>query len=91
MKIYFAGAIRGGRQHAATYHELVSYIATRAQVLTEHIGESDLSAQGEQRLTDQQIYERDMHWRDICATNASDTARLRCRLGSDWLYFISMK
>ena len=31
MKIYFAAAIRGGREYAATYHALIAYIETLAE------------------------------------------------------------
>lgn len=61
-KIYFAGSIRGGRDYAKTYYELISYIQTRATVLTEHICGADLSTHGEENLSDPEIYERDMNW-----------------------------
>jgi nucleoside 2-deoxyribosyltransferase len=62
MKIYFAGSIRGGRDYAKTYYELITHIQTRADVLTEHICGADLSTHGEEDLTDPEIYERDMTW-----------------------------
>jgi hypothetical protein len=62
MKIYFAGSIRGGRNYAAVYHELIDYIGTLAQVLTEHISDSGLSASGEEEITDADIYARDASW-----------------------------
>jgi len=61
-KIYFAGSIRGGRDYAKTYYELISYIQTRATVLTEHICGADLTTYGEENLSDPEIYERDMSW-----------------------------
>ena len=62
MKIYFAAAIRGGREYATTYHALISYTETLAEVLTEHIGDRHLSAHGETSLNDTDIYSRDMEW-----------------------------
>lgn len=62
MKIYFAGSIRGGRDYAATYYELITHIQTLAEVLTEHICGADLSTHGEENLSDPEIYERDMNW-----------------------------
>ncbi len=62
MKIYFAGSIRGGRDYAKTYYELITHIQTLAEVLTEHICGADLSTHGEENLSDPEIYERDMIW-----------------------------
>jgi nucleoside 2-deoxyribosyltransferase len=65
ITIYFAGSIRGGRDDAAVYRALIAHIATRAQVLTEHISD-DLSVHGEEDLSDAQIYARDMDWLRSC-------------------------
>lgn len=58
MKIYFSGSIRGGRQDAALYRELITELGRYGKVLTEHIGAETLDEQ----LTDRQIYEMDMNW-----------------------------
>jgi nucleoside 2-deoxyribosyltransferase len=60
MKIYFAGSIRGGREHAQLYRELITVLTRLGTVLTEHVGDP-LSAAGETR-DDRAIYERDMRW-----------------------------
>ena len=58
-KVYFAGSIRGGRDYATLYTELISYIKSKnAIVLTEHIGDNNLLKQ-ERALTDKEIYLRD--------------------------------
>jgi nucleoside 2-deoxyribosyltransferase len=62
MKIYFAGAIRGGREDAQLYKDIIAYLDTRGHVLTEHIGDPDLRCKGEESITDQSIYNRDMNW-----------------------------
>ncbi|MFN8315864.1 MAG: nucleoside 2-deoxyribosyltransferase [Chitinophagales bacterium] len=62
LKIYFAGSIRGGRADAALYAELITYLQTKGEVLTEHIGIPDLTANGEAGLSDLDIYNRDMTW-----------------------------
>ena len=64
MKIYFAGAIRGGRQDAAIYEELVEYLKSFGRVLTEHVGNVDLLRTEETGLSNQEIYARDMQWLD---------------------------
>jgi nucleoside 2-deoxyribosyltransferase len=61
MKIYFAGAIRGGRQDAALYYEIVRQLQKHGEVLTEHVAESDLGVLG-QAIGDQKIHDRDLDW-----------------------------
>ena len=62
MKIYFAGSIRGGRDDKELYLQLIQYISRYGQVLTEHIGEKNLTEFGETILQDDGIYTRDMAW-----------------------------
>lgn len=62
IKIYFAGSIRGGRDDKALYLSIIRHLQTKAIVLTEHIGDDNLSSSGETSLTDRQIYERDLQW-----------------------------
>jgi 2'-deoxynucleoside 5'-phosphate N-hydrolase len=61
MKIYFAGAIRGGRADAALYFQIVQLLRSYGEVLTEHIGNVELSDLGEE-LSDRAICERDLAW-----------------------------
>ena len=60
-KIYFAGAIRGGREDAALYAEIVSLLMGYGEVLTEHIGDVALTSAGESN-TDGEIHDRDLAW-----------------------------
>ena len=66
MKIYFAGAIRGGRQDASTYHAMIAHLQTHSEVLTEHVGNKALSDGGEHDLSDKEIHARDMAWLEEC-------------------------
>lgn len=61
MRIYFAGAIRGGREDCALYLEIVERLKAYGEVLTEHIGDSNLTALGE-ALSDREIHDRDLSW-----------------------------
>lgn len=61
MKIYFAGAIRGGRQDAALYYEIVQQLQKHGEVLTEHVGDTELGVLG-QDIGDQNIHDRDLDW-----------------------------
>ena len=62
MKIYFAGAISGGRDDAKLYEEIIAYLGNIGQVLTEHIGDKNLSNMGEKYGVDTVIYNRDINW-----------------------------
>jgi len=62
MKIYFAGSIRGGRNDKELYLQLIQHLAKYGQVLTEHIGDVNLTELGEDGPSDEWIYNRDMSW-----------------------------
>ena len=64
MKIYFAGSIRGGRGDVEIYSGIIAHLRSRGEVLTEHVGNADLSSSGEEGLTDTEIYRRDVGWID---------------------------
>lgn len=62
MKIYFAGSIRGGREDAELYMQIIEYLKTFGQVLTEHIGSPSLTIAGNDGPTDRFIHDRDLEW-----------------------------
>jgi len=62
MKIYFAGAIRGGRHEIDIYNKIITYLSSKAEVLTEHVGSSKLTTIGETNRSDGEIFMRDMEW-----------------------------
>ncbi|ELY94606.1 nucleoside 2-deoxyribosyltransferase [Natrialba hulunbeirensis JCM 10989] len=63
MDIYFAGSIRGGRDDAALYRELIELLESHGTVLTEHVGTDDVEAtEAQAGLTDTDIYEQDLAW-----------------------------
>ncbi len=61
MKIYFAGSIRGGREDQEIYFKIISLLQKHGQVLTEHVGDPNLSVHGEV-LEIEYIYNRDVNW-----------------------------
>jgi len=61
MKIYFAGAIRGGREDVALYLELVELLKAYGTVLTEHVADEHLTSLGES-TDDRMIHDRDLAW-----------------------------
>lgn len=60
--IYFAGSIRGGREDQELYAQLIAELTRFGQVLTEHVGNPNLAVNGEDQLTDRQIWKRDINW-----------------------------
>jgi nucleoside 2-deoxyribosyltransferase len=62
MKIYFAGSIRGGRDDQEIYFSIIDELGKYGTVLTEHLGDKNLTDQGEQAVTDEFIFRRDMDW-----------------------------
>ena len=56
MKIYFAGAIRGGRDETDIYNNIITYLSSKAEVLTEHVGSSELTTIGETNRSDVEIF-----------------------------------
>ncbi|MED4051019.1 nucleoside 2-deoxyribosyltransferase [Priestia megaterium] len=62
MKIYFAGSIRGGRQDVERYQEIISFLKSYGEVLTEHVGDYSLSVKGQNQLDDTFIHDRDLDW-----------------------------
>ena len=61
MKIYFAGAIRGGREDVALYLKMVELLRPYGAVLTEHIADEQLNSLGESN-DDRAIHDRDLAW-----------------------------
>ena len=61
MKIYFAGAIRGGRDDAEMYHAIVKQLRNFGEVLTEHVADAELGVLG-QDIGDRNIHDRDLDW-----------------------------
>lgn len=58
MNIYFSGSIRGGRQDAKLYRDLIEVLKTYGTVLTEHIGAESIS----HSKSDREIHDEDMAW-----------------------------
>ena len=61
MNIYFCGSIRGGRQDAALYHDMIAFLKQYGDVLTEHVGDLHLTEQGNDG-TAEAIWQRDTEW-----------------------------
>jgi len=66
VKIYFAGSIRGGRDDAAVYEAMVTWLRSFGEVLTEHVGDPALSETGNDGPNDRYIHDRDLAWLSAC-------------------------
>jgi len=62
IKIYFAGSISGGRNDLELYKQIIRYLQLSCEVLTEHIGDDNITSSGETGWTDREIYDRDLAW-----------------------------
>lgn len=62
MNIYFAGSIRGGRGDKELYLKLIQHLQKFGNILTEHVGDKNLTVWGEMTGTDEEIYRRDVEW-----------------------------
>lgn len=60
MKIYFAGAIRAGRDDRETYQAIIVVLKEFGEVLTEHIG-TPIPVTGE-AIPVKRIFDRDLAW-----------------------------
>jgi len=66
MKIYFAGSIRAGRDDAAIYEAMITWLRSYGEVLTEHVGNPALSDTGDDGPDNRYIHDRDMAWLASC-------------------------
>jgi len=62
MNIYFCGSIRGGRDLAKTYEEIIVMLGNYGNVLTEHLGSDEEIESKDRILTDREIHDRDLQW-----------------------------
>lgn len=65
MRIYFCGSIRGGRENAALYHRMIDFLKAYGPVLTEHVGDLNLTEKGGDG-TNGSIWQRDTAWLREC-------------------------
>ncbi len=62
MRIYFAGAISGSRDHAAVYAHIVAHLQARGHIVpSAHV--ADLSVlERESAFSPRKVYQRDVGW-----------------------------
>jgi len=62
MNIYFCGSIRGGRDLASTYAEMIVMLGSYGRILTEHLGSDEVIEAKDRVLSDKEIHDRDLQW-----------------------------
>jgi len=65
MNIYFAGAIRAGREKVKDYVKIVNELENYGKVLTKHVANPKLSVKGD-CISPEEIYQRDVKWLNQC-------------------------
>ncbi len=66
MRIYFSASITGGREQAHLYPRIIEHLRQYGEVLTEFVADQAYTAQGEQQLTPDAIYRRDIGYISQC-------------------------
>ena len=87
-RIYFAGSIRAGRNDAELYAKIVGILRNYGKVLTEHVGDPNLTKKGEPSCShsfsllnfrahvlftgDEALTDKQIHDRDVAWLTESD-------------------
>lgn len=72
MKVYFAGAIRAGRDLQPTYSRITEHLVNRGhRVLTTHVADKSV-LETELQLRPEEIFSRDIQWLDECQLVIAD-------------------
>ena len=90
-KIYFSASIRGGCADVAMYRAMIDRLSRRAEVLTEHIGSSALTAEGQTALSDREIYLRDIAWVEQCDLVVAECTQPSLGVGYELAYAERLK
>lgn len=75
QKIYFSGAIRGGREDAALYQYVIDHLKACHTVLTEHIGHAAYSTANRTLSDEQAVFEQDCQWMRECDLVVAECTR----------------
>jgi nucleoside 2-deoxyribosyltransferase len=62
QKFYFCGSIRGGRELAPFYAQIINILQRQGTVLTEHLGDDRELLARDSILSDREIHDRDLQW-----------------------------
>lgn len=88
MNIYFGASVRGGRDDAQFYHDLVELLKTKGKVLTEHLGSLTLTSDGEKNITSKEVYERDIDWLESADVLIAEVTHASLGVGMELMYAV---
>ena len=84
--MYFAASIRGGRTNISIYKQLIAYLSSNHEVLTQQIGDDNLTSSGEDERTDKAIRDRDNQWIEECDVMVAETTNPSLGVGYELAY-----
>lgn len=85
-KIYFCGAVRGGREDAALYARIIAEMKKTDTVLTEHVGNVHLSTAVKTLEKEWAIYEQDTAWLKACDLVIAECSQPSLGVGYELAY-----
>lgn len=85
-KVYFSGSITGGRRDAEVYAKIICKLKERFVVLTEHIGDPELTELGEPDRSAEEIYETDTKFIRECDLLVAEVTQVSMGVGYELAY-----
>ena len=85
-KVYFAGSIRGGREDALLYRDMIRHISRTDTVLTEQVGDLSRSLKEQGREGDELIYLQDTELLRQCDLVIAECTRPSLGVGYELAY-----
>ena len=90
MKIYFSGAISGGRANAAIYQRMVARMQAQGhEVLSAHVADPAV-LEHEQDVSPRVVFDRDVAWIDECDAVVAEVSTPSTGVGYEYGYALQI-
>ena len=90
MKIYFSGAISGGRDHAAIYQRMVARMQAQGhEVLSAHVADP-VVLEHEKDVSPRVVFDRDVAWIDECDAVVAEVSTPSTGVGYEYGYALQI-
>ncbi len=90
MRIYFSGAISGGRDHAAIYQHIVARLEAQGhRVLSAHVADPNV-LDHERDVPARSVFERDRAWIEECDVMIAEVSTPSTGVGYEYGYAIQI-
>ncbi len=86
MKIYFSGSITGGREYQEYYDVIISELKKYGDVLSEFVGDKELTSYGSKGMTPEEVYNRDVGMIQACDFVVADITMPSTGVGYEIAY-----